>query len=238
MPNLSNGLKNDYDRLVAGLQKILNSDVSFGIGHKYDQAVKDDAGGLLTRLNNFWTVYNSIDSVLRQVEKPQDAKELINQIKGSKDQSVYEAHEKLLSLMTDMSTYINQIEVDFTSDMYRQRHTSETGIGTSILENFHLSSIFGNDFQDVVNAIFPFKSSVADVLKLLDNTKTVQDNFVAELAAAKTKNKSDYGTSMKQPTTMSGKEGEPPPFDVTNEPGKAANVGTLTGPTTDEDLAG
>ena len=233
MPDLSNGLKNDYDRLVATLNKILTSDVSFGVGHKYDQAAKDDASGLLKRLNDFWTFYKSIDSVLRQVEKPRDAKDLIDQIKGSKDQSVYDAHEKLLALMTDMSTYINQIEVDFTSDMYKRRHTSETGIGTSAIEALHLSSIFGNDFQDVVNAISPFKSSVADVLKLLERTKTVQDNFIAELAAATTKNKSDYGAPMKPPVTMISKEGEPPPFDVTSEPGK---VDTLTGPTTDEDI--
>lgn len=140
--------------------------------------------------------------------------------------------------MTDMSTYINQIEVDFTSDMYKRRHTLETGIGTSALEALHLSSIFGNDFQDVVNAIPAFKSSVGDVLKLLEHTKTVQDNFIEQLASATTKNKSDYGAPMKPPATISGKEGEPPPFDVTSEPGKPGNVGTLTGPTIDTDLVG
>jgi len=204
LPNLSQGLKNDYDRLVGELNDFLTSSVSWGMGHEYDQALKTDVQGLLDRLQTFWTTYESLDSTMRQIEKPADAKDFIEKAKEPKNQEVYSAHQRLMELITNMSTYINTIESDFNSDIYKQRHTTQTGGVSSVLEKLHLSgggtSLMADDFEEVVRAISPFKSSVAEVLKMLEKAKTVQDDAFSKLSAAQAKNQSDFGTGMQSPT--------------------------------------
>ncbi len=200
LPNLSEGLKKDYDTLVSELDDFLNSNTNWGVGKDYDAELKKDVAGLKTQLNAFWTTYQSLTDTLRDMEQPKDAKALMEQASQPKTQSIIEAHKKLSNLIINMSTYIDKTSKNFSSEFYKQRHTADTGVITSVLEKLHFlggdQAAIADDFQDVVNAIPPFKKSVNELLKMLQEAQSIEANSAKDLESSQAKLNSEFGQSL------------------------------------------
>jgi hypothetical protein len=197
LPNTNQGLEQNYKELQTQLDDFLTASVTLGVGHTYDEELKSDVQGFKDHLNEFYDAYKSLNDVIRSLEKPKDAKELMALAAQPQTQSVVKAVAQLRSLATNMASYMDQIAEDFASTSYKKRHTSDTGTFNSILEYTHLSggnsSLFADNFQDVINAIPPFRSSIAELLQTLERAKSVEGKAAADLTEAAAKAKTEFG---------------------------------------------
>jgi flagellar capping protein FliD len=191
LPNSMQGLDRDYKSLDKSLQDVINGKVSYGRGHEYDTALKEDAQGLRDRIKEFMDTYNSLLDVMRQLEKPRDVPDLVRIAKEPATQEVIQAHDKLNELFVNISTYLSQVEENFTTDFYKSQHTKDTGVLTSLWESIHGSggadALTADPLQTVANAIPTFNNSINQVLEILEKSKSFRDKALNSLSAANKK---------------------------------------------------
>jgi len=203
LPNADRGLEENYKRLIEELDDFLE-DNNYGLGlmgHNYDQELLTDVREFKNRLGEFMTTYRSLNSVIRDLERPKDAKELIEISQKPETHTVINAVAKLRTLITNMSAFIDTIYKNFSSSFYKSRHTKDKGVVDELLETEILGvslvggtkSLIADDFQDVVNAIGPFKTSVAELLKIMEASHSVEEKSASDLAEAQAKAKEDFG---------------------------------------------
>lgn len=199
LPNTDKGIQENYKSLSSELNDFLSASTGIGlVGHDYDAELKQDVRGFKERLDAFMSVYNANHEAVRQLEKPRDAKELVQIAQQPQTQTVITAYKNLQALIVNMATYMDQVERNFKSTAYKAQHTKDKGILNWLTETTHITggstSLFADDFQDVINAIGPFRSSVSDLLKMLEDAKSLEDKAKNDLVASMSKSQSDFGT--------------------------------------------
>lgn len=199
LPNTDKGIQENYKTLMDELNDFLNSSVGVGlVGHEYDAELKQDVKGFRDRLGQFMSAYNANHEAVRQLEKPHDAKELAEIAQQPQTQTVIRAYRNLQALITNMATYMDQVERNFKSTAYKAQHTKDKGVLNWLTETTHITggntALFADDFQDVINAISPFRSSVADLLKMLEDAKSFEDKAKNDLVASISKSESEFGS--------------------------------------------
>lgn len=197
LPNLSQGLLKDYKRLDDALNAMLTANTDWGVGHSYDNELKADVKGFKDKLAAAMAKYNSLSSVMRDIEKPRDGEELMQLSQQPRGQKVSQAYNELKKLIENMSVFMDQIEKNFKSDVYKARHTQDTGAITNLLEVTHMqggnTSLVGDDFESVVTAIPPFRSSIAAILKVFENAQSIEEKASSDLASSQAKSQQELG---------------------------------------------
>jgi len=224
LPDTDKGLKQNYDNLVGELDDFLNASTGIGlVGHDYDSELKQDVAGFKQRLNQFMASYNANHAAIRELEKPRDAKDLVQVAKQPQTQIVIQAYNNLYAIIINMSTYMDQIAKNFASTSYKARHTTDKGVLNWLAETTHLtggnSALIADDFQDVVNAIPAFRSSVAELLKTLEQAKSIEEKAKTDLLASVSKSQSEFGQGNSFQTTPynAPDKGKPEAIQVSNK---------------------
>jgi len=207
------GIRENYIRLQKELQDFLQADITVGMGHKYDESLKNDVQNLQSRLNEFWTTYSNTLPLLQSMEKPRDASETLEILKQPQAQNIMQAYQSLRDEVSKLYPYLDKVEQNFNDPDYKAEHTAEKGSITSLIDSipfFHggKGSLTADDFDDVINAIAPFKESVKRLLSLFIKAKSYEDKIKADLTSSSSKTDSELG---------------PNPF-VSNEPAKEKTV--------------
>jgi hypothetical protein len=197
MDDFDNGLKEDYDNLNKEINDLLNSNTNWGVGSQYDDQLREDVSGLQERINKFYNQYQEIEPVLRELERPKDSSELLQQAKNPETQSVIKAYQNLRNMVQQMDPYLDKIQQDFSSEMYKQRHTQDKGIITSLIDKTNIlhggKGLIGDDFDDVVHALAPFRQAIKKILDVLATSKSIEGKAHADLAEASAKSSENLG---------------------------------------------
>lgn len=200
LPNASRGLEINYKKLISELNDFLKDNNSgLGIkGHSYSPELLKDVSDFKDRLEEFFQTYTELNSVIRELERPKDAKELLEISQRPKTYTVINAVSRLRKLTDNMSSFIESINQNFSSDSYKARHVKSKGVVDSVLEYTRLTggsgALFADDFQDVVNAIPPFKASIGELLKVMEDSKSLEEKSASDLSVAQLKAKEDFGS--------------------------------------------
>jgi hypothetical protein len=199
LPDVDQGLVQNYTRLQTACSALLNDNANWGVGEKFDQQLKDDVGGLQARLSHFWELYEKVEPLIREMEKPKDAQEMQAAIAHPQTQSVMQAYQALRTEINNISTYLNKIEEDFSNPDYKHNHTVEKGALTSLVDAVPFlhggtGSLMGDKFDAVLQALTPFKASVARLLNILTAAKSVEQKFQSEIASSDVKTNKEYGS--------------------------------------------
>lgn len=200
LPNVDKGLQNNYVRLMSELDDFLKSNTDYGVGYQYDNEILDDVRGVKDRLTKFFTLYEKIKPILRSLEMPHDLKaaEVIAVAQKSETEIVIRAYNALIDNITNINTFIDKVESNFKQTSYKERHIKERGAITSLIDSVGLlhggkTGLFADDFDDVVNAMSPFKKSVGELLNMLQKAKSIENQAHEDLSASQAKFTSDYG---------------------------------------------
>lgn len=201
LADFDQGIRDNYKNLQKQISDLLTDSAGWLTGHQYDPAIKEDLSGFSDRLNRFMDLYNEAEPTIRSLEKPKDSQELMQLAQHPQTPDVMKAYETLRTAVEQMDPYLDQIQQNFGSDFYKARHTQDKGWWTGIYEK--LPSAMrptSDDFEDVVNALIPFRSSIKQLLELLKNSKSVEQKAHADLAAATAKSQEDLGSTPSQKT--------------------------------------
>lgn len=175
--NSDEGYKNNYNNLVKTLSSMLDSKVEWGFGREYDDELRNDIKGFLDRLSSINEKYNSVYQVLRNIEVPRDYNDMMKELNDPNTKASVDAYQEFKNISFQMLTYIDTMEDNFKSYSFKHQHIKDEGIGSELLEKLHLSgglsSLFADPFQDVLNAIAPFKASLTEIIAKLKKAEEV-----------------------------------------------------------------
>ena len=182
------GIKANYARLQSELQNFLQADVTLGFGHKYDDALKSEVLQLQSQLQEFWSVYNSTMPLLLSLEKPTTPQDLINMASHPAAQDFVKAYGVLRDETNKLYPYLAKIEENFSNPDFKAEH-EEKGTFTDLLDKVPFlhggnTSLTADDFDDVINAIPPFKDSVDRLAKTLTAAGMRRDAIAEKANAA------------------------------------------------------
>lgn len=213
LPNVSKGLEIDYQRLDKALAKFETANTNWGVGHEYDQELKNDVAGFRSNLKSIMDAYRKNNEAFRYLEKPRNVDEFKSLLKQPKTQEILKAYQQIKQLVDKASTYIEQMEENFNSDMYKSRHTKNTGVVTNVLESLHLEgdsfSLTADDFKDVLVAIPAFKKSLNAAMNVLAKAGEFEKKVEAAEARAQSQpNTPDLPSQSTQEPTASNKPGQ------------------------------
>ena len=214
------GIKQNYSRLQNELQDFLTADITLGFGHKYDDALKSQVAQLQSQLNEFWTAYSGAMPLLLELEKPRNAQDLMQQSMRPEAKSLAQAYEVLRDEAGKLYPYLDKIEQNFSNPDFKAEHTAEKGAVTSLIDAVPFlhggkASLTADDFDDVVNAIGPFKDSVKRLLGVLAQAGQHKDAIQEEVSATAAKTQSELGSDpFKSPSGTPTEMGSTPPKTV------------------------
>jgi hypothetical protein len=199
LADVDQGIKLDYSRLMTELEDFRNADVTMGFGHKYDDTLKNDVASLESKLNEFWSVYSSTVPLIQNIEKPKDAKEAAAMAQEAQNQSVMQAYENLRTITEkELYPYLDKVEQNFSNPDYKAEHTVDKGAVTSLLDSVPFlhggkTSLTADDFDDVINAISPFRAAIGRLMDVFAKAKDFKDKIATDLAASQAKTKTEEG---------------------------------------------
>lgn len=212
LDDVDQGIKQDYSRLQGELQDFQQADTTLGFGHKYDDTLKHDVMTLQETLNEFWTAYSQSLPLIQKMERPVNAQDLMQKAQDPTTMSAMQAYEMLRGEIDKLYPYLDKVEQNFNNPDYKSEHTVQKGAVTSLLDSVPFlhggkSSLTADDFDDVVNAIGPFKSAVKRLLDIFAKAKNVQDKISADVASSVSNTQSQLGPDpFKNPSTPETKE--------------------------------
>jgi hypothetical protein len=203
LDDVDQGIKQDYSRLQSELQDFQQADTTMGFGHKYDDALKHNVMMLQSTLNEFWTAYSQTIPLIQKMERPTNAQDLIHKTQDSDTMSTMQAYEMLRGEADKLYPYLDKIQQNFESSDYKAEHTVEKGAVTGLLDSIPFlhggkSSLTADDFDDVVNAIGPFRAAVKRLVDLFAKTKSVQDKISSDVASSTSKTETELGPTPSQ----------------------------------------
>ena len=192
------GLKQNYNKLQSELQDFANASTSLGFGHEYDMSLKSQISQLQSLLNEFWSAYSAAMPVLLELEKPRNAQDLAQQAMAPQTKNLEQAYEVLRDEAAKLYPYLNKFQQNFSNPDFKAEHTADKGTFTSLLDKVPFlhggkSSLIADDFDDVINAIGPFKASVKRLLDVLSQAAQHKDAIQEDVDSNIAKTKSELG---------------------------------------------
>lgn len=187
LPFVNEGFEKNNQKLVAEVDDLLKSSADWGIGHQYKQGFLNMVREFRNRLTSFFDLYRQkVEPIMRELERPKDAKELMEKAKQPESATIMEAHNALLHAATEIESYIDKVAEDFKSEAYKVRQVEDTGFLTSLVEKTHAlvggKGLIADDFDDVVRAISPYKKSIDDILDVLKAAKSLENETLAAVS--------------------------------------------------------
>ena len=188
LPDVDRGYEQNHSRLVSELNDFVTSNSNFGVGTTYTKEFVDSISKFVDKLEEFYATYYKNKSIITNFEKPKTAKELMELAAKPAGTEAVQAYNTLLKLFANMIPLINEMQKNFSSQSYKARQVQDKGFFTSLIDKTEVlrggKGLMADDFQDVTNAIPPYKQSVQEILKVFAAAQNMQAKAKEELEQA------------------------------------------------------
>jgi hypothetical protein len=211
LPFLNEGFETNHQKLIAEIDDLITSSSSWGVGKDYTESAQKMFSDFKNKIMSVHDLYtNRIAPIILDMEKPSDAKELIESAKDSSENAAHKAKETLQALMLNLNSYIMKIESDFKSQSFKVKQVANKGFVSSLIDKAKILhggyGLIADDFDDVVRALQPYKESIAEIIKTLDASKSKGENAANDLDVAFQSAEKQYGIPSEKEEQSAPKE--------------------------------
>lgn len=185
LPFVNEGFQKNHQKLIAEIDDLLKSTSEWGVGHQYKQSFLDMVRDFKSRLIAFYDLYRQkVEPIMNELERPKTAQELMEKSKQPESLTIVEAYNDLIKAANDIGTYLDKIAEDFKQEAYKVKQVQETGFLTGLVEKTHAlvggKGLVADDFDDVVRAIGPYKTSIDEILGKLKEAKSLENSALRD----------------------------------------------------------
>ncbi len=185
----SDGFSADYQKAIAEIDDLLNSNANFGVGYEYTPAFLQVVSKLKEELGKLNTGVQSIMPALEKIELPKTGAEL-KQIAQMPDTSnAIQALEAFKQIVEEVYPYINKTVVDFGNEAFKQRAIAQKGFLSSVVDSTEVlhggGGLIADDFDDVKHALQTLKVDIDNIVKGLQGAESEQKDAQRQLEANK-----------------------------------------------------
>jgi hypothetical protein len=196
---INEGFEKNHQKLISEIDDLLNSSSSWGIGRDY---TKDLISEMKKFKQELITVYNDvkkISPILKSLEKARTGKELLELANSPVSESVINAYNILKRDFTNIKPVLLKVKENFDNEIYKINHIQEKGWLEQAVDWTHVLhgglGLIADDFDDVFRAIDPYKTSVEQIIKILEDAGSLEKNAKNQLESL------DISTNKNESTT-------------------------------------
>jgi hypothetical protein len=190
LPNIDRGFRENHIKLVSELNDFVTSNSNFGVGTTYSQQFVNSVQNAVDKIEEFYAIYFKNQEIINKLETPKTAKELIQVASQPAGTEAVTAYNELLKSFANFLPLLNGMERNFKSENFKGRQVQEKGFISSLIDKTEVlhgpNGLVADDFQDVANAIPPYKKSVQEMLKVFAEAQNLQNKAKQDLETAAT----------------------------------------------------
>jgi hypothetical protein len=205
MAFVNEGFEVNHQKLVAELDDILQDSASWGTGYDYRSDFKEMISSFKTKISSFYDLYQNIEPIIKDLEKPRTAQELVQLASNPKTTTVMDAYRKFRAAADNMLPYISTIETNFASESFKTRQIQDKGWMSSLVDKMQVfhggKGLVADDFDDVVRAISPYKKSIADILQILKKAESLEMSAKRQIEQASQASKQQFDSEESSPVS-------------------------------------
>jgi len=192
----SDGWSADYQKALAEINDMLNSNSDFGVGYSYTPEFLQLLAQLQSKLAELNDAVSKVMPTIANLEKPRTGPEL-------KELAGQPVISDVKSGMTDLKTifendvsFINQVISNFSNNAFKQRAIASKGFLTSLVDDTDIlhggGALISDDFDDVKRSLLTLKSDIASLAQDIQTYTTVHDKALAQMQEAQTETTKDF----------------------------------------------
>lgn len=206
---ISDGLQADHQKLMEEIDHLLTSNSDWGVGYTYKAQFTTMLQDFKGKLQHFAQIFGQIEAIINDIEKPRDAKELMEWAKQPKTGEIQKAIKTFRASADFLLPEIQKIIKNFSDEGYKQRQTQDKGWVSSLVDATQVlhggKGLVSDDFDDVRHALETYLVDIQNVRKILVEAGSIQQQVAAEMQSATTKSNEMFGsnTPSEQPATPS-----------------------------------
>jgi len=167
----SDGFERDYQKAVAELDDLLNSNSNFGVGYEYKPEFITRVNDIKNKLNDLNTSVQSVLPELDKLEAPHTGSELVTIAKQPDTHEALHALQEFKKVVGEVYPYLRQVVADFSNEGYKQRQIQDKGWLTGVVDSTEVlhggKGLIADDFDDVAHALQTIFYDVANIQKSL-----------------------------------------------------------------------
>lgn len=210
------GFQKNHEKLIAEVDDLINSNSDWGVGNQYNSEFKSMVQDFKSRLMSFYGLYQKVLPIIKNLEKPKTVQELKDLALSPETPTVVNAYKTLWAHAENMSTYLNAIQRNFSSENFKNRQIADKGWISSLLDKTQMhggKGLIADDFDDVVRALPPYRKSITDILNVLIAAGSEEKNAKNQVEDAMNSSPTGSGVGTSeiptQTTLVSNKPKEP-----------------------------
>lgn len=194
---VNEGFDKNHEKLIAEIDDMLEDKASWGVGQEYTSAFISQLQDFKAKLNAFYSLYKQTSNVINSLEQPKTAKELMEIANKPKTENVKRAYNILRSNIENLLPYIEVVERNFASEIFKIKQIVDKGWMQKLVDWTQVlhggKGLIADDFDDVRRALKPYKKSITDIITILREAKTLEDNAQNQLQQAAIKSQQMFG---------------------------------------------
>jgi hypothetical protein len=199
------GFERNHAKLIAELDDMISSSVSWGVGVKYKESLTSMVTDFKGKLISMYALFKKIEPIINQLEKPRTAEELVEISKQPKTTDAIKAFNLFHKAASNMLTYVQTIQTNFKSEEFKARQTEDKGFMQQLVDRTQIlhggMGMIADDFDDVNRAIPPYQKSIGQILKIFSDARSIVDKAKADLDRAQKEAPGMFGSEMADTTT-------------------------------------
>lgn len=191
LANANHGYEKNYASLIKEIDDLLTSKSEWGVGYDLDSELKNDMISFKKHLESFNKLYLSVKPIFSNLQTPRTATQLNEMINHPDTKDIIAAYDSFKTAAEDLYPFMKQIQENFSSDTYKDRHITNKGMLTSVVDYVKLhggKNLVADDFDDLVMAIPPFIESINEILNILKKAENFKNHALQSLETAKADN--------------------------------------------------
>jgi len=181
------GMKNNYNRLIEKIDAMISSNADWGFGEKYTSDFVNSLNDFKRKLLAIQNNYDKIVPIINNIRKARTGSELMQMVK-SPDNEIIKAYEVYKAQTNEIIPYLDQKIKDLKNQTSQAMDTEEKGFLTDLIDRTQFLhggwGFFSNKFDDLVQAIIPYRQSILDIEELLKNAQSYENVAKQQIASA------------------------------------------------------
>lgn len=198
---ISDGFERDYQKLIAEIDDLINSNDSLqtqlGGGYSYKPDFIREMQNFKSKLNKYYGLFKRIEPLIERLEKPRTASELLEQAQQPETQELIKGYEMFRAATDELLPYIEAILKNFSNESYKQHQITEKGTFMGLLDAPQVlhggKGLVADDFDDVARALKTFVVDIQNIMKSLQSADSFKQSALNDIRQSAYKSQELFG---------------------------------------------
>lgn len=206
----SDGWARDYEKAIAEIDDLLNSNTNWGVGYAYTPQFIQVVTQLKTELSKLNDVITKAIPIIEKMETPRNAEELKAMANTPATQEAVQALQAFQEQMKNSYPFINSVINNFGNEGFKQRAIAQKGFLSNLVDSTEVlhggAGLVADDFDDVKHALQTLKVDMTNLAKTLQGAESVKQKAEQDLASSQSEVASTFSQPQQQPGAPSSPE--------------------------------